>query len=228
MKIPSRYKAGLSLLASIPEASYMQILEAMKVTPSTFLSNRELSAWMASEVKSVNLNDVEKILDSLTSLYRLRLRTNVPISRLATDVDVAARESIDGFKVTADASFKDRLASLLALESLNIITVKAQELQTDSERTFCEAKIITDIRPIFGEKVGDTPTAAIIVHTLRIGFHDSISSPHASSSAHQDIYFALDEEDIGKLRKVLERAEEKARSLKSFLESTKVRFVDLS
>src|SRR5271157_3683679 len=126
MRIPERYKAGLSLLASIPEASYQAILEAGKRAPTTFLSNRELGAWIASEAKVLTPRDMENIIDSLTSLYRLRMRANVPIPKLAGDVTVAAPESIVDFKVGDGIDFQERLSTLLALESLNVIAVKAK------------------------------------------------------------------------------------------------------
>jgi len=221
MKIPERYKAGLSLLASTAEDSYKEILEAAKTAPYPFANNKELSAWISSEVKSVPLGDVEKLVESLTSLHRLRQRVSVPISKLSEDAATAAREQIANFREEIGTNFKDRLASLIVLESLNVLTSKAKELQAESERLFCEARILTDIRPIFGDQIGTAPEAAIIVHTLKIGFHD------AETSTHKEIFIALDNDDIGVLRKISERAEEKARILKSMLDVAKLRSVDL-
>jgi hypothetical protein len=221
MRIPDRYKPGLSLVASIPEASYVEVLGAAKTAPSTFSNNKELSAWMSSGARSISPGNIEEIVDSLTSLYRLRLRVNVPITRLAEDAATAAREQIANFTTAIGTPFQDRLASLLVLDSLNVLTAKARELQTESERVFCEARILTDIRPIFGIQLGTVPEAAVIVHTLKIGFHD------AETSAHKEIFIALDSDDIGTLKKIAERAEEKARILKSMLDAAKLRSVEL-
>jgi hypothetical protein len=218
LKIPEPYRPGVSVLANLPESSYKAILEALSRSPSSFTRNRELVAWIASEVKDTPALDLAKLVDTLTSLYRLRLRRpGTSIQTLADDVTVAARD-IPNFKVPEGVAFTERLAALLALNSLNTIALKAKELQLESERTFCEARIITDVRPVFGENVDDSPSM-IIVHTLKLGFHES---------GHKDIYVALDAADIASLKKTLERAEDKARKLKALLDATGIRSIDLS
>jgi hypothetical protein len=154
----------------------------------------------------------------LASLYRLRSRQpNVSVQDLAKDVAIAARD-IPNFVIGEGVDLSKRLAELLAMESLNTTALKAKELQLESERTFCEARVITDIRPVFGESFDDPPTM-MIVHNLKIGFHEP---------GHKDIYVALDAADISALQKTLQRAEEKAKKLHSILESTGLRSIDLS
>jgi hypothetical protein len=184
------------------------------------MNNRELAAWIAAETKDIGSAEVGKIVETLTSLYRLRITRDKAIPSLVSDVVEASRE-IPGFKVAAGVDFPARLSALLALKSLNIIAVKAKELQIQSQRTFCEARIITDIRPIFGETVEDSPTATIIVHTLKIGFHDS------ASPVHRDIYMALDLADIKAFKIILERAEKKTLSLQTTLHGAGLKSVDL-
>jgi hypothetical protein len=55
---------------------------------------------------------------------------------------------------------------------------------------------------------------AVVVHSLKIVFHDA--------GSHSEIYLALDSADIAKLKAVLERAETKAASLKSLLEDKQI------
>jgi hypothetical protein len=217
LRIPDRFKPGLQLLAKIPSTSYEEILTAGSHAPSTFATNRELAAWIASEVPSLPEADVAKIIGSLTSLYRLRLRDDVSSSKLAADVAIAASE----FIANLGPEFEKRLATLLPLQFLNVTSVKAKELQIQGEKTLCDSKILTDIRPVFGESVGESPDAAIIIHTLKLGFHDS------GSPSHRDIYISLDSDDISSLKKALERAEEKERSLRLVLEQAKIQLIDL-
>lgn len=49
----------------------------------------------------------------------------------------------------------------------------------------------------------------VIVHLLKLGFHQ------ASESKHDEFYVSLDSDDLETLKKVVERAELKARILKS-------------
>lgn len=112
------------------------------------------------------------------------------------------------------------LAAVILSISFNIVAIKAKELQLESERTFCDARILTDIRPVFRDKVGDKPEAMIVVHTLKIVAHEA--------TGHKEFYVALDAEDIQSLKKTLERAEDKARSLKNIIDASGSRSIDLS
>jgi hypothetical protein len=217
MRIPDRFKPGLLLLAKISTASYEEIVEAAKRAKSSFASNQELAVWISSEVPTMPVSDLGKIVDSLASLYRVRARSDMPISRLANDVREALRELLPEIGV----EFESRLSALLLLPVFDVTAEKAKELQGRGERTLCDARILTDIRPVFEENIGSLPTAAIIVHTLQLGFHDS------GLPTHREIYISLDSSDIKELKKVLERAEEKEKSLKLVLDAAKLRFINL-
>jgi hypothetical protein len=217
LTIPAPYQPGVSALASLPETAYRQLLDALSRAPSTFNNQRELVAWIASEVKSIPPAEVVRIIRTLVSLYRLRSRQpNTSVQEIAKDVAIAARE-IPNFTFDESIDFIQRLASLLVLDSLNTTALKAKELQLESERTFCEARIITDIRPVFGDNIDEAPTM-MIVHTLKIGFHEP---------EHKDMYVALDAADIIGLKKTLGRAEEKANKLKTILDAAGIRSIDL-
>jgi hypothetical protein len=220
MQIPEHFKPGFVVLAGLTNPAFAELLAAVSSAPKTFASTRELDVWITSEVKSIPPGDVTKLIESITSVYRLLSRLSVPASKLATDLLEAAQEGIDNFKVADDVDFTERLTTLLALDSFNIIGLKAKELQRQSERTFCESRILTDLRPVFGNEIGEAPTAMIVVHTLKIVSHET--------SGHKDFYVALDAEDIASLKKTLERAEEKAQSLKAVLDKTGLRTIDLS
>jgi hypothetical protein len=135
------------------------------------------------------------------------------------DIASSAQETIVDFK--GGSGFGERLSSLLALDSLDLIGIRAKELQMQEERQLLDATILTDLRPVFGQK--NDFSSAIIVHTLKINIHDSGSS----SNTHREIHIALDAKDIGDLKKTLERAEEEALSLKSRLDAAGIRIVNL-
>jgi hypothetical protein len=220
LKIPEVYRPGVLVLAHLSEGSYQQVLDALSRAPSSFVRTRELVAWIASEIKDISSAELGKLINTLTSLYRLRSRQHeVSIDKLANDVTVAARD-IPGFKVGEGADLAGRLGALLALNSLNTIALKAGELQRESERRYCDSRVITDVRPVFGDSLDDSP-AMIIVHMLKLGYHDS-------TPGHKDIYVSLDAADIVELKRTLQRAEEKAQKLKGMLEEAKLPPIDLS
>jgi DNA-directed RNA polymerase subunit F len=219
--IPDRYRDGLGAIARLNDKTFSEVYDALTRAPSETPSQKELAAGVAGEVTAIDGEDVKKIVEVLTSLYQVRNRANISPEKLANDVYEAVQKDAPSLVQKQDvAEIKNRLAKFLRLESLNVVTMKAKELQMDVERQFCEARILTDLRPIFGSEV-DAPKAMIVVHSLKLGYHD------AATGRHEELFVAIDEEDIRKLKEVLDRAERKAKSLVSRLQAAGIRTVEL-
>ncbi|MFY9951431.1 MAG: hypothetical protein WAK27_22210 [Candidatus Sulfotelmatobacter sp.] len=220
IKIPDRYKPGLAVLAALPEEVFNQVIATLDTTPSAPRGQKELTAWLSSEAKSVTPTDLRKLVDTLASLYRLRVKSNVTSEVLATDVaDAASKDARLG---TSADIVRSRLTQLLAINALNLVDAKARELQLEAEHSFCDARMITDIRPVFGSNVSDSPEAMIIVHTLKLGYHDS------ASQTHKEMYVALDEDDIVTLTTLLKRTQDKTKALKKQMASVGIELVDIT
>lgn len=221
LQIPERYISGLSLLASMSDDSFEQILNALKRALSTFVTKRELSAWITLEAPTISPDDIEKIIDALASFYRVRVRSDVPITKLVEDIASDIRQSSPDLTTENAKLFEGRLSALLVLDSLNVVEVKAKELQMEDERLLVEAKIFTDLRPVFGEKISGLPAAMVITQSLKLTFYESpVGSP-------KEIYIAMDSKDIKDMKATLERAEEKALNLKDSLGAAGIRIIDL-
>jgi hypothetical protein len=103
------------------------------------------------------------------------------------------------------ASLRSRLAALLSIPSVAAST-KALDLQSEHERLFHSARVLTDLRPVFGNEEITSPTATLITHMLKLEYHEE--------SGHEALYVALDDGDIEQLIRVLSRAREKSESLR--------------
>lgn len=99
---------------------------------------------------------------------------------------------------------------MLSIETLQI-AFKASHLANEHDRVFSLAKVVTDIRPVFGSEVGN-PVGAVIMHTLNIDYF--------SNGTHEEFRVALGAEDLNVLRGVIERAEQKAKALHNMLKGT--------
>ncbi len=77
---------------------------------------------------------------------------------------------------------------------------------------------MTDIRPIFGPDPENEPESAVIVHTLKISYHEGRQI--------KEFFLALDPEQVDELIGVLERASLKSESLKRMLAGTDVSYID--
>jgi hypothetical protein len=205
----------------MPEDSYKALLGSLRSAPPSFAALREIVAWVSPGIKSASEGDVSKIIESLASLSRVRGSKGVEVAILSHDASVAALESITGLSTAAAQNLEVRLNEVLLLGSLLVTADKAKELQVQRERNFCDARILTDLRPVFGSDATSAPTAITVIHTLKIGYHDS------GSPDHREFYVAIDGADIKSLKASLERAEQKEQSLKSMLNSANINSVDL-
>jgi hypothetical protein len=89
-----------------------------------------------------------------------------------------------------------------------------EQLKMDHQSILEDAKIVTDLRPVF-DKPGERPLGAIITHTLKIVHHES--------GEHKELFFALDADDVLNLKRIAERALEKMSSLKDFIKSADIK-----
>ena len=98
------------------------------------------------------------------------------------------------------------------------ITAKAVDVITEHKHTYCTARILSDIRPIFSRKA-ESAEAAVIVHNLQIGYHDG------GSGEHKEFYVTLDTDDIIALKDGLKRADKKTLVLESILKHSSVQYL---
>jgi hypothetical protein len=112
--------------------------------------------------------------------------------------------------------FKHRLTQLLNAKPLQLVA-KAHDVLLEHSQIFTSARIVSDIRPVFGEKNEDPPTAAVIVHMLNMTYR--------SDSDTKDFVVALDTKDIQLLLDVLERAKTKTQSLESIIQATNMTYI---
>ncbi len=206
----------------MPDQAIRQLLSALDTAP-LLISSDALSKKLAENVEAIPQDDLDSILMALLSVYSLRQEFDVSVSELVEHLTQAMQKSGTEELRFADEEqrerFEQRLVGLLTSSSLDLIG-KASELTTEQERFMREARIVTDIRPIFEDDSADNLSGAVITHTLKISYWDE-------SNQGRDFYLALDAVDLGNLRASLERAEAKARSLRSILDRAEIPLVEL-
>ncbi|WP_344008678.1 hypothetical protein [Nocardioides lentus] len=146
----------------------------------------------------------------------------------------AAVLAFSTWRTSHDRSFDDALGSLrssLELESvpeglsrlLNArpltIIAKAIDLGVSHERVFQSARVMSDMRPIFGENVEEPPIAAVVTHELLLNVYGGASG--------EELYVSLDSSDVKALRAQLDRALEKQTQLEMLIVKSGMAVVDL-
>jgi hypothetical protein len=159
--------------------------------------------------------EVGGILRMLISLQLAGVEDDLSAAQLAEQFAKAAHSLAPADKVE-DAGFWSHLVAQLtqvfsAEQSLGLV-VKAIEVLSESERMFADARVLTDLRPVFGPALDAGPQASVVIHTLRI---DCTGEPNR-------FHVVLDAEDLRRLRDVLDRALEKEAALKKMGEDMKL------
>ena len=112
------------------------------------------------------------------------------------------------------------LLQALLLEGIVGTTAKAGIILTEHERIFDNVRIMTDFRPIFHVDVSEKPNAGLIVHMVKITHRDKYDHKF-------DSYYALDSNDLEKMRKALDRAVEKDKSLRETMNDAGLSVLDV-
>jgi len=84
---------------------------------------------------------------------------------------------------------------------------------------YASSRILSDVRPVFGDDVDSAPLGAVLVHMLSIHYLnlDELNT----------FVVALDEKDVEELLEVLQRAKRKSKTLKDELLKTDVAYIEI-
>jgi hypothetical protein len=215
LTIPERYQKGILQLISLDNRSVSGISGALSETEGA-LSGLKLVSAVQPLVKKLSKSDLAEMLQALRALYDVRSNSEVPTSQFVEDVLTAVQEiQQETWNGEELAAAREKLRSLLSIESIRLYS-NAKSAQWDDERTFCKAKIITELRPVFSDELENGPKAMVILHRLKLGYHQN-------RGKHQDFYVSLDTEDLEALKDAIARAEVKSASLQMHVD--KVRYL---
>lgn len=212
-RIPASYWPGLVKIKTLPlgaVGALADALETAQVSDFAKLSSVVERTTHASPDEAANL------VAAVRSLYFLKARAEGTIIADFVAMLLAAMQMTGGDLVLPEserATFSQKLTRLLSIHTLESST-KVEQLRTDHSSILEDAKIVTDLRPVF-DKPSERPFGAIITHTLKIVTHES--------GEHKELYFALDGDDLLMLKRLAERALQKMASLRDVLKSTNIK-----
>jgi hypothetical protein len=212
-RIPDQYADGIVSIRKQPEDVMLEFSAALStVAPS--LSRDTIVSTVSSSVTSIPQNEVQGMVAAVVSLYAALDSSDVSIEPFVEQICKAMAESKRkdlNFDGDADRDrFRDRLTKLLKIDSLGIAS-KALSLKTECDHLFCSGRILTDARPVYGADVSTAPRAALVLHTLRLAYHEANDL--------REFYITFDDSDLKELRDLVGRAELKSKSLTATLKA---------
>ena len=211
--IPERYRAGLLSLARLGETDY-ELFARVLADAAPTLYPPDLFDYVAARIPNVSKDTVSAILTAMLSVLSADEPDLEPEKLIS---DIASAKVLD-LAPQERSIFRARLASLMANRSL-IATSKALSILVESERPFHDARIISDVRPVYARNPAEGALAAVIVHTLVVSYH-RLGQPLGQ------VHIAMDQEDLGTLRRVIDRAIAKGKALEALLGQAELRVLN--
>jgi hypothetical protein len=208
LRIPSRYKPGLDAAVALSAERVDQLSQALRHAPR-HLTTRRLARDVAAAVPDLSVDEITEMLEALLSLIALPPEDGFAAAELARDVAWSQDLTLEAAEREA---FAANLTTLLSLETL-VLAARAHDVVTEAERVFHDARILTDVRPVFlpGARVADGPRAAVLLSNLKIEYHEG-------RGAIDSVFFALDHSDLVRLQSVVDRALAKVASLQAMID----------
>ena len=165
LNIPERFRAGLSKIRELDERSVQLIRDALEQPVPGFSSDEDgklpkRPSDIPIEALSSVPNDTEKadlrqIADAIAGLYAAKAERDVGVEEFADRV-CDAMEALDSKELRLPHAereqFRKKILTLLNADVFAIVS-KAFDLATEDERTFCHARVLTDLRPVFGARM---------------------------------------------------------------------------
>lgn len=217
-KIPNKYRAGFEKIKQLSASDAEALVAALKKAPISG-GLKGITSAVQEQVTSLSGDDAEDIVRTLYSLYVFRIDSDAPLSEVVPELTSAMRATGEpslAFSEEDRVRFEKNMSQLLSIDTI-AVTTKVSQIKIDYPNTFHDAKILSDVRPIFG-KPDEQPVGGAITHTLKIEYHHE--------GDHKEFYVALDSEDLQRMKAVLQRADAKATSLRLLLKSAGI--ADLS
>ena len=222
LTIPDPVIAGFTKIATLPEESFKELLSSLEKLPVQIHQRRVFDESLI-EPKGIAPEDVKAIRDALFPLYRGRGGSKVPATKYVDDIaesltDVESEKT--GWLQNEESlrGFKKRLVQLLSVSTPQLIA-KAHDVLLEHAQTFSNARIVSDIRPVFGESVEESPTAAVLVHMLNLVYYEA--------GERREFVVALDTKDVQFLLELLDRASKKTKTLEAVIASTNMTYIEV-
>lgn len=215
IRVPAPHRDPIRRLALLTDPEFDALVDAVS-TDGRSIARARLSASVADALEWDD-DAASVLLDSLLGAH------SVHEGRQEGAADVAAAIADDPSLKLAETekpTVTARLAQLLELEQLAALS-QAARLLAEDEQTFCRARTLSDLRPVF-QRRSDPPEAigVLIRHTLQLRYHtDGLET--------EPFFLTVDKSGLRSLRDVVDRALAKDQALRNMAESSGLRIIDV-
>lgn len=215
-RIPEPFIPGFELIAKLKDKQVSAIKSALIGTPIG--SGPEQTAKSLEGKAELKASEIRSILSTVFSLISLNIREEVAKEEFINDIVTSYDEINPELKETNRKKLIDHLQILLEADGQVKHTIKAATLLRENEKIYIESRVLSDIRIVFEENIKKPKQCAVIIHQLKIAYHES-GEP-------KELFVALDNEDLKQLKETADRAIEKDKLIRNNT-YTEISFIDL-
>lgn len=159
MRVPQRHRAGFCSLHDLSDAGFSAVLKALSVADAAHHTGaRQLALAVQGAVPDLGEQVATAMVDAVLSVQTGRMIHEDSLTEFAQ-----ALAASDDLALPPEAS--ERLSSrivAMAQAPVVAITAKARDVTTEHDRLFHSARVLTDIRPVFGDNPDQPPFGAVI------------------------------------------------------------------
>lgn len=209
LKVPPRHRAGFLVLGGLSDEEFATLAKGLEQDGAArYVPVEELARKVTEAVTRLAEREAEGVVRSVLSVQTGRTVHDDSLAEFS--LGIATSEDLD-LPPDAAGTLAQRIAYLASIPAM-AVTAKAMDVAQEHERIFHAARILTDIRPVFGDHALDPPVGAVVTHLLRI---DAFRNGQI-----EDYYVALDNSDLIALKTVVGRAIDKNESLNRVLDGS--------
>ncbi|HDR9081972.1 TPA: hypothetical protein QDA98_004603 [Burkholderia vietnamiensis] len=212
LRIPQQRKDGLIAVSKLSDDEVRRLFAELVELPVR-PHGPDFAEETAQKFGYEDKQGIALIIETLVSLYAPLVASNSSIDDFVNDVVLAFDEVLQ--EANADEqmeSLRQNLRKLLRVPSF-ALSSKATALLYENERSFLNARILTEVRPVFSLEE-DEIGAAIITQTLKLEYF--------AGNEQQELFVALDADDIQGLIDKLQRAQSKQKKLAELLDKASI------
>jgi len=198
ISIPDEDLNTFKTIITLPEAEFRNFIDVLD-------SVENITDESGFNTISQELTKIDKKYEVIISLIYTFCKFDISSSFFIEELYKMLKEKFDD-EILEDLT-KARISKIIKDENRLKLILKAKILQRENDRLYLDARIISDIRPIFSSKEEEVLIGQTLIHTLKIAYKES--------DKRLETFFALDEEDLIQMRELIERAIRKHNLLKT-------------
>jgi hypothetical protein len=218
-RVPSEYISGIKKLAAFDDQIAESLIETLRELPLA-LDRQQLITQVVDHVQGVNDTEVEELLRVLFSLCDLCANTDLSSNELSSQISKAAakEQELSHLSPQQIIILEDRLRRLLDAGGTIASSYKAQVVLGDHKYLFANARVFTDMRPIFDSDASSEPLAIGIVHTLKVQYRGLEGA--------NEFFVTLDKLDLKQMEQEIQRAIKKEDTIRAMLDRVDLRCLE--